>query len=303
MQTEDQQKEPYDQDHILADVADFWVNDLALHQLIGHSQEMHHEALEIRDRIFRVIEKPDGKKNDNLINRALGEVHKIDTKSPIRIKFLDFLEKLAKTKIEKKTVKRQASHPLTQGERIAKGKAKIFYDNGNYETALKIGLSILQGGKAKNNPGVIGFIMNCYNKLNNYEKALEYAEILMELEKEEVGLACYAIAGMAALKIRNFKKSLYYYEKALEIKKDDPGILNMIYIVAINLKEYSKCLKYAQALLEIEPNNLNALITVMNTSDTLGYKGIACRAAKDVLAKRPENKQALTILKKYKKSR
>lgn len=303
MQAEAPQKEPYGQDNILADVADFWVNDLALHQLIGNSQEMYREAMEIRDRIFRVIENTDGTKNGNLINKALGEVHKIDTKSPIRTKFLKFLEELAKTKIEKKEVKQQASHPLTQGERIAKGRAKKLYDQGNYEAALEIGLSILQGREAKNNPGVIGFVMNCYNKLNNYEKALEYAEILMELEEKEVGLACYAIAGTSAIKIRNLKKSLYYYERALEIAKDDIGILNMIHAVSFKLKEYNKCLKYAQALLEIEPNNLNALITVMNASDALGYKGIACRAAKDVLVKRPENKQALTILKKYKKSR
>lgn len=302
MQAEAPQKEPYGQDNILADVADFWVNDLALHKLIGNSQEMHYEALGIRDRIFRVIENTDGKKNGNLVNKALGEVHKIDTKSPIRKKFLEFLEELAKTKTEKKEAKHQASHPLTQGERIAKGKAKIFYDNGNYEAALEIGLSISQGREAQNNPGMVGFVMNCYNKLNNCEKALEYAEILIELEKEEVGLACYAIAGTSALKMRNLKKSLYYYERALEIAKDDVGILNMIHVVAFKLKEYSKCLKYAQALLEIEPNNLNALITVMNTSDTLGYKGIACRTAKDVLTKRPENKQATAILKKNKKS-
>lgn len=123
----------------------------------------------------------------------------------------------------------QADPSLTPHQALMKSQAKELYVAGKYEEAITLGLRLLHDSpRVQRNPGVLGFLMNCYNKLKNYSKVWEYAEKLLALKNHEPSRADLGMAVSAAYKLGQWEAVSRYGELLLALDSFDRNLIRMI---------------------------------------------------------------------------
>lgn len=155
-----------------ADIAEFVCHDADFRQAV--------ESIDtgIRKKLFSVLFR----KNRNLsfpIEKTLADIMMFpNLAAGIRSRLLLFFLRSRVTKCDAK------KEPFSDDERREKFRAKGFYDAGDYANAVKIGLQLLRHNEAlQTDPSVVGFVMHCYNKMQDHENALVYACMNLSLEK------------------------------------------------------------------------------------------------------------------------
>ena len=125
-----------------------------------------------------------------------------------------------------------------------------------YEEAIKLGIDILKSNVLDSNDTAyilvnLGWINLKY--LNNKDKALEYFNKALELDKNigraYIGLAEYYFS------IEDYNKSLINYEKAVDLQE---GTIDVYFGIAMcykSLKEYDDALSYLQIVHDADNTN------------------------------------------------
>lgn len=235
---EERQRPPLDFT-IDAEIADFLVHDIEFRTAVNNI-----DSLDRRKRIFEILDEC-GSLNGNYLNAVRGRLIAWTDRSDVRKKLLEFLEKLQREEITEKFGKPAGF--LTEIERKEKVKAKELYRAGNYREALALGLRLIQQNPRLNNdPGTVGFIAHCYNRLDDLDNAYLWAQRALEMSsvgeevtaKLDIVIRFYFDRGM--------------HEEIMELTekypccKKDRGIVKLIAKAAFKLKRYKEALDAAK---------------------------------------------------------
>ncbi len=218
-------------------------------------EEALEHAFEVKNKLLEACEVQDGDEPAKMVDRWIGRVSNMQTKSPIRKEFLRILRQIKKTvpqvEVNSSPVVRR-NEMLSSEEKKAKTRAKEFYGVGNYEKARDLVLLMLaKGPHLSTNSGILGFLMHCYNKLKDYPNALKYAEKLMALDISEMHFPpTLGVAALAAYKMGNFKKALFYAKRVWSYEMDDMRTVRMIAYSCYQLGLYDEAVDYFTILLK-----------------------------------------------------
>lgn len=295
MSDEHSDRKRLDKDELLGDLTDFWVTDPELRAKVA-DPEIHRQGIEMRNSIFAIVENPEAH-SEKEVAKAMGQLRQLRSKSPKRKKLLKFLEEInnGKKQTQQEQEKKLASsYRLTEAESKAKSEAKELYESGKYFEALTIVENLLRLNPfLEANPGIIGFIMHCYNKLRNPPKTLEFAEKLVKLKDNEP--KSWAVAASAAQRTRDEKKALQYAEKGLEFEIDNKVLLGIAALAASRLNQNKKALVYAEASLELSVE-IAFLGIAMVAAKNMGLHDKSLNYAKRILIINPHDQVALRII-------
>mgnify|MGYP001595129005 CR=1 FL=1 len=197
----------------IADAAEFVVHDREFRAAVNcvdlNNDATVARAQEIRRQVLDILLR-DG----NDLNGRIKNLKAIGTKSPVKLKVLDFLTK------QSLGVASSERHRLefTPAEKEQKERAKELYRHARYKEALSIGL-----GMMKANPNLIndysmtGLLMYCYHKLSDTENALKYARLSLKMSPP----ACTHLEGKVHIATECAYK-LGLYEEAMEMTRKYP---------------------------------------------------------------------------------
>lgn len=314
----------------LADVAEFWVHNRefrdAVNQVGTDDENAVLKAYELRAEIFRILNGPNGDPAER-VKKSLGQIINLPTKSPIRKRVLTLLESFLqdpKYQKEKNPVTR-IEDVLTAEEQKIKTTAKGLYNAGHYREALEMVLPLLKSPRIMRNVGMVGFIMNCYNKLGYYENALKYAKFYLALKTDvrAFGIAALAaqrleqwgealqyakeylkfkvdptalgIAALAAKKLGQFEEALSYARRITELENDNEGMIGMVAQLAHRLMSWEEALRYAEKYLTLKVDSAHLWIAA-DSAYQLGKDEQASMYANRILEKVPDDKRALRLI-------
>jgi len=99
----------------------------------------------------------------------------------------------------------------------------------------------------------LGYI--AYNTENNYQKALDYANMALEVDSEHAN--SYTLRGMIFDQMRQYDTAVIEYEKALSLDRNDTSALSALaWIYWDKLVDYEKAFEYFDNLVRSGPNFL-----------------------------------------------
>jgi tetratricopeptide (TPR) repeat protein len=99
-----------------------------------------------------------------------------------------------------------------------------------------------------------------YSSLNNYDKAIEYADLVLFQNKndslaKEIKATCLLNKAESSFQSENYKEFIFYLEKSFELVSGEASIYVHYASVFFELKYYENALHYAQKTLESDPEN------------------------------------------------
>lgn len=178
---------------------------------------------------------------------------------------------------------------LTPEEARQKGDAKRLFQLDNFDGAVEIMCNLLDNNpQLCRDPGVIGFITNCYHEKGNKghreadEEALRYAEIYIQVGTDDL-FSVLGIAIHSAYRLHRFDKVLIYAEQYIKLKEEleDIPILGMAATAAYETGDDELALHYCYKILDFDPNRIKTLKFVCDI-----YKNAKMRDLAEHYAKR-----------------
>ncbi len=195
-----------------ADVAEFLCHNAPFREAFYRS------GLDLRKQILAILYG----NNNNQIDRLLA----LEGGWPVIDKIVTFLRLRILKQINKQRPDSKepiSAVPMTPEERFQKAQAKTLYDAEKYQEAVEMALELIaRNPHLEQDDGIIGFIMNCYNRSNDAQKALKYALLNLKLEEEKTTGAGIATVGIAMY----WAKYLGEYELVLMLAKKYPKYLS-----------------------------------------------------------------------------
>ncbi len=243
------------QSKFLWDVADFWVYDKGLREAVNSGDTPVDMRMEIQKKLLSIVQPVDSEPLRQIFDKRKGAIIGLP-KSPIRTLVLKFLDSLIKQDVYSAAFEDRPARGgihrvvLTEAERDRKREANALYKSGEFDAALKIVLELLsKNSKLRCNSGIIGCIVNCYNKLGNYKCALDYAIKLLELEPENK--TALGIAALSAQRLELWEQALDYAERCSRLERN-VVTLGTAALSAQKLELWGKALSYARQYLELK---------------------------------------------------
>lgn len=218
-----------------ADVAEFVCHD------VGFRRALENVDIDARKKLLKVVYRENGASSCP-IEKTLADIMMFSgVAAEVRSRILLFFLKLKVTNCnaELKT--------LCEKERKEKAQAKRFYDKGDYSRAVAIGLQLLRcNPDLQKDPSVVGFVMHCYNKMNDFENILVYAYMQLALEKSVAAANVAARAAYALGKYNDVIDIAFMSEEYLKF-----GCFYMLTLrAAIALKNYEYIIKLADVAIQ-----------------------------------------------------
>lgn len=220
-----------------AEIAEFRVHD------IGFRGAINDAVVEERRKIFEILDSSG--QNGNDLNCVIGKLISLGGKSEARRKLLAFLQslKLSTDKSECKNGKVN-DHSMTREEQMKKEEAKSLYKQKRYQEAIEIVLQLFSNNpRLMQNPNIIGLLVHCYDKADDWPKVFEWGEKYLELcDMPQIPMVAVTI------KAASF---LGKYDKVMDLVKrypqydSDYNILHGASIAAYRLGRYEEALKFA----------------------------------------------------------
>jgi len=138
-------------------------------------------------------------------------------------------------------------------------KGFIYYQNDNYEKALKAYLSAEKRcTDAENFYDMFSRISWIYQNKNNVDTAMLYADKALELNPKDA-FSQYRKGCVLAYGLKKYTEALKYYKKSYKLDKNFVELYFDIANSYMNIKRYKLGLKYLEEGLELFPNNLDLL--------------------------------------------
>lgn len=265
---------------------EYWTLDVGFRELINGSDfEANGKVLETRTAILKVLGECDAagwSLADTLAYLSTEPV------SDIRNAVMSFLLKLQ----NETGVKGKPGYAMGAEDMLLKTRAKEKRARGDLKGALEMALSaIKKSPHLENNPGMLGFVMECYHDMRMPTKVLEYAQKILKIVAEDVRAIFYAC--VAATVLRLPKEALDYAEKGLGLNPNDQQFLRVAAYNANLLRDHHKALELAIAGLRIEENR-TLLETAIYASFYLGdYERVVDYSRRLIPARRSSGIHAL----------
>lgn len=165
------------------------------------------------------------------------------------------------------------------------------YDSGDYEGAIEQYKAAL--ALDNTNPVVNYEISSAYFALKEYEKAIEYSDILIAQHSEHADQA-YALKGSALDLLGKPREAIQTYKEAINIYPNDHLLYYNIALTYYNLKEFKEAEEALQKATRINPDHASSHLLLNNIMLIQNNRVKAVLALSNFLLLEPTSDRAKT---------
>ncbi len=170
----------------------------------------------------------------------------------------------------------------------------LAYDHalsGNYEKAIEYYEKILE--VEKNNIAVLINASTAYHKIGQSTNALKYVNDALKIDPNSFEALCNKATIL--LVGEHFEEALEIYKKTLSTRPD-PAIMHSIATICRNLGHYEKTIEYSEMELKLKPESVMALFNKAYALDMLDRPKESINAVQKILKCSPDNLDALEFI-------